>query len=121
MKKILIVDDDKITRKVLSRLLKPYSKQYKVLTAEDGTDAVMTVSTNKVDLVLTDIQMDIMDGLELIVYLKKNHPETPIITMTAFDDPEAEAEINSSGVLESFRKPLDMDKVLGSIRKELGE
>ncbi len=120
MKKILIVDDDKITRNMLARILKPHSKKFKVLTAEDGTDAVMAVSTNKINLVITDIQMNVMDGLELISYIKKNHPEMSIFAMTAFDNPETEAEINAAAISGYFKKPLDMDLIVDKILKELG-
>ncbi len=117
MKNILVVDDDKITRRVISKVLKPYSKEFNVLTAEDGTDAITAVSTKKIDLVLTDLKMNVMDGFELISYLSKHHVGIPVFAMTAFDD--MEAKVNASTVDKVYKKPLDVEKVVEEIRKTL--
>ncbi len=120
MKKILVVDDDDMTLKVFKEMLKPYSKEVRVLTAEDGTDAVVSVSKNKVELVMTDIQMNVMDGNELMTYLKNYHPKTTVFAMSSFIDREVEIKAYSAGASECFKKPLNMNLVVDKICKKLG-
>ncbi len=119
MKNILIVDDDTVTLGLLSRVFKPHGDDICVITAEDGTDAVKEMSTKKIDLVLTDIQMPVMDGFELLEYMGKNHPEIPIFIMTAFGTPEIETKTKSLGITKYFEKPLNMDELTEAIFEEL--
>ena len=97
MRNVLIVDDDSVTRGLLSRVLKPHSEDFQVLTAVDGVDAVQKIKSQKIDLVITDLQMPNMDGFGLLAYLDENYPEIPAFVMTAFGDTETRDKIDAIG------------------------
>lgn len=119
MKNVLIVDDDSVTRGLLSRVLKPHSKDFQVLTAVNGKDAVEMINKEKINLIITDLQMPEMDGLQLILHINKNHPEIPVFVMTAFGNSEIKSKIDSLGTFKYFEKPLNIDIITECIFEEL--
>jgi len=119
MKKVLIVDDDVVTRNLLSRVLKPHVKDFEVLTAQNGKEASSIITQQKVDLIITDLQMPEMDGFALMVYLNEHHPEIPIFVMTAFGDSEIKSRIKEIGPIKYFEKPLNIDVITDCIFDEL--
>ncbi len=119
MKKVLIVDDDSVTRGLLSRVLKPHAKEFEVLTAVNGKDAIEVINKEKVNLIITDLQMPEMDGFDLILHINKKHPEIPVFVMTAFGDSEIKAKITAIGALKYFEKPLNIDIITECIFEEL--
>jgi len=78
--KILIVDDDPTVRKILEILL--MSAGYEVATADDGASAVSHLSTTVPDLLVTDLDMPHMSGVELISHVRGRHPSVPIVAMS---------------------------------------
>lgn len=90
MKNVLIVDDEITFQLTLCDGLKVYDKDFRVLNAENGKKAKEVLDTLPVDLVVTDLKMAEMDGLELLAYMRKNNPYIPVIVMTAFGNPEME-------------------------------
>ncbi len=119
MKKVLIVDDDSVTRGLLSRVLKPHSKDFQVLTAVNGKDAIDIIRKQKINLVITDLQMPEMDGFDLMVFINKNYPEIPVFVMTAFGNSEIKAKIDMIGPIKYFEKPLNIDTITECIFDEL--
>jgi len=117
MKTILIVDDTKLVRHFLAKKLEPYTSEFTVLTAENGKEALAHARSVKVDLVITDIEMPVMDGFELLAHLSNHHPETPVFVMTANGSPELEQRIDAMGSLKYFEKPIDVDLLLAAIRE----
>ncbi|MGC2062648.1 MAG: response regulator [Thermodesulfovibrionales bacterium] len=113
--KILVVDDCQTTRKLLSLYLK--SKGYAVVTAENGLDAIEKLGTDTINLVLTDLNMPYMDGLELIRALKAdpNLNAIPIIMVTTEADPEEKAKAMDAGASAYMIKPVTADKVSENI------
>jgi CheY-like chemotaxis protein len=113
--KILVVDDCQTTRKLLTLYLK--SKGYAVITAENGLDALEKLGTDTVNLVLTDLNMPYMDGLELIRTVKadENLSHIPIIMVTTEDDPEERAKAMAAGAAAYMVKPVTADKVSENI------
>jgi two-component system chemotaxis response regulator CheY len=113
--KILVVDDCQTTRKLLSLYLK--SKGYAVVTAENGLDAIEKLGTDTINLVLTDLNMPYMDGLELIRTLKAdpNLSAIPIIMVTTEADPEEKAKAMDAGAAAYMIKPVTADKVSENI------
>ena len=113
--KILIVDDCQTTRKLLSLYLK--SKGYTVVTAENGLDAIEKLGTDTINLVLTDLNMPYMDGLELIKTMKadRNLEPIPIIMVTTEDDSEERARALAAGAATYMVKPVTADKVTENI------
>lgn len=119
MKKVLIVDDDVVTRNLLSRVLKPHETYFKVLTAKNGKEASTIIAQQKIDLIITDLQMPEMDGFGLMTYLNEYHPEIPFFVMTAFGDSEIKSRINKIGTIKYFEKPLNIDVITDCIFDEL--
>ena len=104
MAKILVVDDDMINRKLLSVLLKKGS--YEVIEAENGMEAFNIIKNEPVDMVLLDIVMPIMDGIDLLKSLKQddNYKNIPIAILTTDDTKKNEAL--SLGACDVLIKPI---------------
>lgn len=117
MKNILIVDDEKVFLLSLSEGLSQYSDQYTVYTAENGRIAIELLSAQHLDLVITDLKMDQMDGFELLAVMNNQYPTIPTIVMTAFGTPELEEKINKLGVVHYLEKPLTIDQLANKIQE----
>ncbi|MDI6739214.1 MAG: response regulator, partial [Candidatus Edwardsbacteria bacterium] len=123
MKKVLIVDDERAFLSILSEGLKNYEQDFRIITAENGKDAVEVLKSQDIDLVVTDIKMPQMDGFELLGYLNTNHPRVPVMLMTAFGTQEMEEKGISMGARQYLEKPFDVDtlvkKILAELKREL--
>lgn len=115
--RLLIVDDDRTTRKLLSLYLK--GKGYEVVTAENGLDAMEKLATENIALILTDMNMPYMDGIELTKTLR-NDPtwkETPIVMITTEADDEERKKALEAGVNDYLVKPTNADQINESIQR----
>jgi CheY-like chemotaxis protein len=83
LRNILVVDDHKLTLSTISKGLSVYLKDVTILTAKDGGEAVEILKSHPVASVLTDLNMPVMDGYELLRYLRKNYPDMPVFAMTS--------------------------------------
>ncbi len=119
MKTILIVDDTRLARSFISKRLEPYADEFNVLTAENGQEALELAQTVKIDLVITDIEMPVMDGFELLANLNNKYPQIPVFVMTAKGSPEIEERIDAMGSLKYFEKPMDLEALVAAIREKL--
>jgi DNA-binding NtrC family response regulator len=115
IKYILIVEDEKTFQLTLMDGLRSYEKDFRVLNAENGRIAKDILETLPVDLVVTDLKMAEMDGLELLSYIRKNHPYMPVIVMTAFGNSELENWLKSLGVFAYLEKPIDFTELKNKI------
>ncbi len=115
MKNILVVDDNEIVLSALLDGLGTYSKEWRILAAENGKEAVEILESVPVDCILTDLEMPIMDGYELLAYTKKYHASIPLIAMTAHCSPEAECRLHSLGVTQIMEKPFTIKKLADKI------
>ena len=124
LKYVLIVEDEKTFQLSLLDGLRKYEQEFRVLTAENGKTAKEILETLPVDLVVTDLKMPEMDGVELLAFIRKNHPYIPVIVMTAFGNPELENWLRSIGVFAYLEKPIDFeeftDKVLSALALKSG-
>ena len=82
MKKILIVDDDTIVRTFFIRSLQPHADSFEVSAVKNGQEAVDVLNSQRVDLVVTDLMMPVMDGFELLSHMSKHYPEIPAFVIT---------------------------------------
>ena len=117
--KILVVDDDRTTRKILGLYLK--SKGYDVEYAENGLDAMEKLGTVNVNLVMTDLNMPYMDGLELIRTIKadENFRELPILMVTTEADDVEKRKAMEAGADGYLIKPVSADMVTSNIKEIL--
>ncbi|MBN4054392.1 sigma-54-dependent Fis family transcriptional regulator, partial [Nitrospira defluvii] len=109
MAHILIVDNEKSMREFLAIVLK--KEGYRCATAEDGERALKIVEKNQFDLVLSDIKMPKVDGIELLKTLKERSPETAVVMMTAFASTETAIEAMKEGAYDYLTKPFQIDEV----------
>jgi len=106
---ILIVDDEKLQRESLAGYFK--KKGFEVSTAESGVTAVSKYNSGIFDIVLTDYKMNDMNGLDLLLQLKKINPEVIIILMTAYGNIETAVEAMKNGANSYLQKPVNLDEL----------
>ena len=109
MKRLLLVDDEQPFLKSMSDGLAAFSS-LEVLTAHTGREATRVLNSVPIDLVVTDMQMPEMGGMELLSYVTRHHPTLPVMVMTAFATPSTREQILGLGALECFDKPIDFDR-----------
>jgi DNA-binding NtrC family response regulator len=108
--KILVVDDEAAARTALAELLR--SEGYAIETAGDGFKALGRLEEFEADLVLTDLNMPGIDGVELLRKLKELRPELPVVLMTAFGGVETAVSAMREGAADYLTKPLNTDELL---------
>ncbi|MFA6148559.1 MAG: response regulator [bacterium] len=119
MRNILIVDDEEAFLLSAKDGLKSYAKDLNILTARNGKEAIDTLKSIMVDLVITDLKMPVMDGFELLAYISRECPLTPVLVMTAYGTPEIESRLKAVGVSPYLEKPLDLNILAERIFGEL--
>ena len=107
---VLIVDDDSSIRWVLARALS--NAQFKVLSCDSGQQAISIIESNPPQLVITDIQMNGMDGLELLATINHKWPELPVIMITAYADTDLATKTHELGAFDYLPKPFDINHVI---------
>jgi CheY-like chemotaxis protein len=117
MTKILIADDDRNFLLSVADGLRDYSKDFEIFIAENGKEAVTQLQTNKIDLLVTDLKMPEMDGLELLAHMVSYYPNIPVIVMTAFATRELEDCVANMGAFKFLEKPLDFHVLLEKIKE----
>ncbi len=115
MYSILVVDDEPNYLIVLSELLR--DEGFEVFTAPSGKDGMAQVSEVDLDLVITDMQMPGMDGLQLLEKIKESSPNLPVIMITAFAEVEKAVAAMQAGAYNYLAKPFSNDELLINIKK----
>ncbi|MEW6365524.1 MAG: response regulator [Acidobacteriota bacterium] len=118
-RRVLIVDDENSFLLSLSEGLARYAERFEVVTAENGDRALSILNSTSIDLVVTDLKMPVLNGFELLAHLRKEHPRTPAIVMTAFGGPELEAKLMKSGIIQYVEKPVDFQELADRILETL--
>lgn len=117
MKKILIADDEKNMIWAMKKALK--DETYKIITAGDGAEAVSLVQDEEPDIVLLDLRMPKMDGMEALAEIKKINPKIPVIMLTAHGTMESAIEAMKLGAVDYISKPFDLEELKIVIQKAL--
>ncbi len=116
MEKILIVDDEENTRIGLSKLLG--RDGYQTLTAADGMEALKCLAAADIDLVITDINMPGMNGLDFLYELRRLYPDIKVVMMTAYGGVDSYLNSMNLGAFDYLNKPVnlhDLNAILGRI------
>ena len=108
MHRILIAEDDAILLKRLVRTLEKHDDRLTVSTAADGQEAIDILGSGPVALLITDIQMPRVDGLQLLAHINEHHPLLPCFVMTAYGSPEMQARMPED-LLRFYHKPFDLE------------
>ncbi|MDR7073874.1 two-component system response regulator (stage 0 sporulation protein F) [Fictibacillus barbaricus] len=115
--KILIVDDQYGIRILLNEIFQ--KEGYKTYQAANGVQALSIVEKDRPDLVILDMKIPGMDGLEILRRVKKHDETIQVIIMTAYGELDMIHEAMNLGAITHFAKPFDIDEIRAAVRKEL--
>lgn len=115
MHNVLIVDDESRLLESIEAGLASYKKSFGVLTAVNGHQAIDILQRQKIDLLVTDLRMPVMDGFELLAHVSGAYPFMPSIVMTAFATPEIEDKVNITGISKLLEKPIEFERLAEAI------
>ncbi|WP_418603272.1 sigma-54-dependent transcriptional regulator [Hwangdonia sp.] len=119
MSKILIIEDEAAIRRVLVKILSEESDTYQVEEAEDGLSGIEKIKNDDFDLVLCDIKMPKMDGVEVLEAVKKIKPETPMVMISGHGDLDTAVNTMRLGAFDYISKPPDLNRLLNTVRNAL--
>ena len=119
MPKILIIEDEAAIRRVLGKILAEESDTYIVEEAEDGHAGFEKIKNDDYDLVLCDIKMPKMDGVEVLEAVKKIKPEVPVVMISGHGDLETAINTMRLGAFDYISKPPDLNRLLNTVRNAL--
>jgi len=119
MSKILIIEDEAAIRRVLVKILSEENDTYQVDEAEDGAVGLDKIKNNDYDLVLCDIKMPKLDGVEVLEEVKKIKPEIPMVMISGHGDMETAIQTMRLGAFDYISKPPDLNRLLNTVRNAL--
>lgn len=117
MAKILIVDDQRSIRNTIKELLEMES--HSTLTAGDAMEALEIIEREKIDMVISDIKMPTMDGIELLSKIKATHPDIAVIMISGHGDILTAVDCMHKGAYDFIEKPIEMNRLLVTVRNGL--
>ncbi len=115
--KIIAIDDDPVTCSIVNRILARYGCGYEIIRS--GSEAIQKISSEKYDLLITDLKMPDVDGMTILKESKKIYPDVPVVMITGFSSVESAVEAMKSGAYDYVRKPIDHDELLLIIERAL--
>lgn len=121
MKTILVVDDDKLILELTAAFFENLSIRLTVLTAKNGAEAIDVLKAGKVDLVLTDLNMPVIDGFTLLTYISVEHPDIKTIAMTGLQSADIYEKLRFLGVRHCMEKPFSLKDLNDKITQILGK
>jgi len=119
MAKILIIEDEAAIRRVLVKILSEENKTYLVEEAEDGLVGMEKIKDDEYDLVLCDIKMPKMDGIEVLEAIRKIKPEVPVVMLSGHGDLDTAVNTMKLGAFDYISKPPDLNRLLNTVRNAL--
>lgn len=119
MAKILIIEDESAIRRVLVKILSEENNTYLVEEAEDGLVGMEKIKDDEYDLVLCDIKMPKMDGIEVLEAIRKIKPEVPVVMLSGHGDLDTAVNTMKLGAFDYISKPPDLNRLLNTVRNAL--
>ncbi len=119
MARILVIEDEAAIRRVLVKILSEENDTYQVQEAEDGLIGVEKIKKDDFDLVLCDIKMPKMDGVEVLEAVKKIKPEIPMVMISGHGDLDTAVNTMRLGAFDYISKPPDLNRLLNTVRNAL--
>jgi DNA-binding NtrC family response regulator len=119
MAKILVIEDEAAIRRVLVKILSEENDTYTVDEAEDGLSGIEKIKQDDFDLILCDIKMPKMDGVEVLEAVKKIKPEIPIVMISGHGDLDTAVNTMRLGAFDYISKPPDLNRLLNTVRNAL--
>ena len=119
--RVLVVDDEPDIRKIVRMTLDKAG--YQTLEAEDGEKAIEVINTGEnrlmLDVMICDIRMPKINGVEAIAYFQKEYPRVPLIVLTGFPDTEMAASFLRQGVVDYLVKPVEGEKLKATVARAM--
>lgn len=119
MSRILIIEDEAAIRRVLKKIITEENDSYQVEEAEDGLLGIEMIKNNDYDLVLCDIKMPKMDGVEVLEKTQKIKPEIPMLMISGHGDLDTAVQTMRLGAFDYISKPPDLNRLLNAVRNAL--
>lgn len=119
MPKILLIEDEAAIRRVLLKILSEENSTYEVEEASDGLEGVEKIKDQEYDLILCDIKMPKMDGVEVLEAVKKIKPEIPVVMISGHGDLDTAVNTMRMGAFDYISKPPDLNRLLNTVRNAL--
>ena len=119
MPKILLIEDEAAIRRVLIKILTEENKTYEVDEAVDGLEGIEKIKEQDYDLILCDIKMPKMDGVEVLEAAKKLKPEVPMVMISGHGDLDTAVNTMRLGAFDYISKPPDLNRLLNTVRNAL--
>lgn len=116
MSKILVIEDEAAIRRVLVKILSEENDSYQVDEAEDGLIGIEKIKKEDFDLILCDIKMPKMDGVEVLEAVKKIKPEIPMVMISGHGDLDTAVNTMRLGAFDYISKPPDLNRLLNTVR-----
>ena len=121
--RVLVVDDEPDIRKVVRMTLQ--KADYDVLEAENGEKAIEIINTGEnrimLDVVICDIRMPKINGIEAIAYFRKEYPRVPLIVLTGFPDTDMATSLLREGVVDYLVKPVEGEKLRAAVKRAMDQ
>ena len=121
--RVMVVDDEADVRTVARMCLEQAG--YQVIEAENGEDAIKQIKEGDnplvLDVIITDINMPKVNGLEAIQFFQQAWPHVPLIVMTGYPNLESATELMKSGLVDYLVKPVDKEKLLAAVEKAMSQ
>jgi DNA-binding NtrC family response regulator len=119
--RVLVVDDEPDIRRVVRLSLQ--RADYEVLEAENGEQAIETINDGEnrllLDVVMCDVRMPKINGIEAVAYFRANYPRVPLIVLTGFPDTEMAASLFRQGVVDYLVKPVENETLRASVARAM--
>jgi DNA-binding NtrC family response regulator len=119
MSKILIIEDESAIRRVLTKIISEENEAYNVEEAVDGLEGIEKIMNGDYDLILCDIKMPKMDGVEVLEKIKKIKPEIPVVMISGHGDLDTAVNTMRLGAFDYISKPPDLNRLLNTVRNAL--
>jgi two-component system chemotaxis response regulator CheY len=116
--KILIVDDEEQVRKTIRLQLS--ATNYEIIEAEDGEKAIEMLNAENillVDVIICDVRMPKINGVEAVAYFRREYPSIPVIVLTGYPDVNLAVDFLKEGVVEYLVKPVEKEKLIEVVTK----
>ncbi len=117
--RILVVDDESIVRVSCKRILEP--EGFLVDIAADGYEAIELIKRQPYNIIITDLKMPKMDGLEVLQWIKKNSPASKVVVITGFSTPEIAERSAEAGATKYLEKPFTPETLISVIQSAIKE
>lgn len=117
--RILIVDDDPVVLEVMKSIIASYG--FALATASDGQQALAKLQSDHFSIIITDINMPIMDGMELLRHVKDHYPKIGVIVVTGLSEHYSYIEVINAGAIDYMTKPFESSELLAKLRRVIRE